>query len=127
MARRRTGGILLPWLSARVDGKEGRFLQIGNTLLLDKRFQELSAGARQLYLCLCMEAGGKREVSFPHGAAKKYGFAATSFDRYIRELVENNFVEKVESGELLQFAPNVFRFSLGWKVNSAPHFGEPQA
>lgn len=127
MARRQTGGTLLPWLSAKADGKEKRFIMVGNTILLDKRFQDLSAGARQLYLCLCMESGGKREVEFPHGAAKKYGFAKTSFDRYIRELETKGFVEKIESGELYQFSPNAYRFSLAWKLNSAPQFGEPKA
>lgn len=126
MTRRRSGGTLLPWLSARVDGNEKRFIMIGNSLLLDKRFQRLSTGARQLYQCLCMEAGGKREVAFPHGVAKKYGIAATSFDRHIRELQAQGFVEKVEDGNYWQYAPNVYRFSLTWKTDSAPHFGESE-
>ena len=125
MARRKTGGTLLPWLSAKVDGKEGRFIQVGNSLLLDKRYHALSAGARHLYLCMVMEAGGKQEVKFPHGAAKKYGIASTSFDRHIKELQANGFLQKVGAGLYWQYAPSVFSFSTDWKAKSAPQNGEP--
>lgn len=124
MPRRRSGGLLLPWLSARLDGKEGRFVQIGNSLLLDKRFQALSAGARQLYICIALESGGKQEVEFPHGAARKYGFASTSFDRYVKELQNHGFLEKVGAGNFWQYAPSVFRFSVSWKLDPAPHLGD---
>lgn len=125
MARRKTGGTLLPWLSAKVDGKEGRFLQVGNSLLLDKRYQSLTAGARHLYLCMALEAGGKQEVAFPHGTAKKYGIPSTTFDRNIKELQSNGFLEKIGPGTYWQYAPSVFRFSTDWKAKPAPRNGEP--
>lgn len=125
MARRKSGGTLLPWLSALHDGKERRFIQLGNSLLLNKRYQGLSHGARLFYHCLCMESGGSREVEFTHGDAKKYGITRSSYDRHTKELLAAGFIERVETADRLQYAPNVFRFSLSWKLDTAPHFGEP--
>lgn len=127
MARRKSGGTILPWLSARNDSKEKRFIQLGNSLLLSKHYQGLSPGARLFYHCLCMESGGSREVKFTHGNAKKYGISGSSYDRHIKELIDNGFIERVTTEDCLQFAPNVFRFSLSWKLETAPHFGEPHS
>lgn len=118
MARRKIAKnvSILPWLSSRADCTEGRFIQVGNSLFLSKIFQSLSAGARQLYLCMCLESGGKRTVAFPHGAGRKYGFANTTFDRYIHELREAGFINLIPEGDLEQFAPNVYCFSFEWKT-----------
>ena len=104
---------VLPWLSGKPDNREKRFLQVGNTLLFVSSFQSLSAGAKHLYLCMAMESGGRRDFVFPHAAAKKYGFAARSFDRYVAELVRAGFLECASMKNLRQ--PNKYRFSLQWK------------
>ena len=124
MAKRKTGGELRAWLSAKKDNREGRFVQIGNTLLLNKQFQNLSAGARMLYICVANESGGEREVRFSHGAARKYGIPSTSFDRHIKELREKGFITLTGGMDYGRFQANVYRFSLDWKTESAPHFGE---
>lgn len=124
MARKKAGGALRPWLSAKPDGQEGRFTQIGNTLLLDKRFQQLSPGARWLYICLANESGGQREVKFSHGTARKYGVPPTTFDRYTKELKNAGFIALTGGLDYGRFSPNVFRFTLDWKTKPAPHFGE---
>lgn len=126
-SKRKRGGELLPWLTAKQDNKEGRFLQVGNSLLLDKRFQKLNTGARQLYFCIAMEAGGKKTVAFPHSAAKKYGFPKSSFERFIKILQEQGYIERIENGSYSQFAPNVYQISLAWRTKPAPHFGESKA
>ena len=56
-----------PWLSAKADGKEGRFIQIGNSFLLEFRkepLNKLSLGARWMYLCMTMESAGHRDFTF---------------------------------------------------------------
>ncbi len=118
MPRKKAAGncSILPWLSGKGDNKEGRFVQVGNSLLLSRDFQTLTAGARWLYLCMTMEAGGKREFAFSHSAAKKYGIPGSSFDRQIQELKEAGFVEVVPDEDRAQFAPNRFRFCFGWKM-----------
>ena len=63
--------LMRPWLSANVDCKDGRFIQVGNSFLLSKRVQALSAGARITYLCMAMESGGKPTFEFPKAAAEK--------------------------------------------------------
>lgn len=120
MARRRAARNcnILPWLSARADVSEGRFLQIGNSLLLSKPFQALSAGAQVLYLCMALESGGRREFIFPLTSAKKYGIAARSFRRYLTELVDMGFLEKQSMANLRQ--PNEYNFSFAWKEKSRP-------
>lgn len=137
MGRRKTARHvqIRPWLSARHDCEEGRFIQVGNTLLLSRKdadskeenaFLNLSTGARFLYLCMAMESGGRPCVTFSHGAAKKYGIASSSFDRAIKSLIDAGFVTLEMDDDLAQFRANTYRFSNTWKSNLAPHFGEGQ-
>lgn len=78
-----------------------------------------------------MESGGKREVVFTHGTGKKYGISPSSYDRQMKELCANGFIEPVEDEDMAQFAPNKYRFMFGWKnkwcAKVAPHFGEGNA
>lgn len=113
------------WATAKTDGKDGRFLQAGNSLFLSREFHGQSNGACFLYLCMMMECGGTQEFDFSHGTArKKYGFPDSSFDRYSSELQKNGFIELVQTGGLAQYAPNKYRFCSRWKSKPAPQFGE---
>lgn len=114
MPRKKSGAAISPYLSAKTDGKEKRFIQTGNSLLLSKRFQELSVGARYLYFCMAMESGGRREFQFPQSAAEKYGIASTSLRRYISELRNSRFI-LVHSGKI-QRQPNHYEFTVSWKA-----------
>ena len=115
------------WMSARHDCQDGRFIQIGNSLLLDKKYQTLTGGAKHLYICMAMESGGARTFEFSHGSAKKYGIASSTFERNTKELIDQGFICLEESPERGQYAKNVFTFSFAWKdIKSAPHFGEYQ-
>lgn len=106
---------ILPWLSERADGKEGRFIQVGNSLLLSKAFQDLPSGAQMLFLCMALESGGKRSFLFPLSAAtKKYGFSGSTFRRYVDALVDAGFVVRHSMANLRQ--PNEYEFSLAWKA-----------
>lgn len=104
---------LSPWLSAKSDNQELRFVQVGNSLLFSKAYQSLSAGARHLYICMAMECGGRSTFRFPLGAAPKYGIAGTSFRRYIVELEQHGFIVR-ESMQNLRKA-NIYHFSGEWK------------
>ena len=115
MSRRKSGGTMLPWMSAKADGREKRFLQVGNSLLLSKKFQSLGAGARLLYLCMAMESGGRRTFLLPRTAAKKYGVPSTSLRRYIKQLADGGFI-KVSSNKNLR-KPNVYEFSSAWRTD----------
>lgn len=105
---------ILPWLSAKPNCREGRFLQIGNSLLLSKAFQDLSAGAQMTYLAMALESGGHSGFVFPLGAARKYGLSESSFSRYVKELTQKGFISLVYSGRVTR-EPNKYRFSLEWK------------
>ena len=81
------------WMSARPDNSEGRFIQVGNSLLLSRKFGELKASSQILYICMAMEAGGKREFTFPESAAKKYHFSTATFRRSLAELIEHDVLQ----------------------------------
>lgn len=106
---------ILPWLSKNTDCREGRFIQVGNSLLLSNEFQVLTAGARCLYLCMAMESGGKRTVTFTHSSARKYGIAGTSYDRYVKELKTSGFITLIEDENMAQYAPCIYQFTFNWK------------
>lgn len=124
MARRKAAQRceIRPCLSAKSDCREGRFIQVGNSLLLSPAFHGLSSGAKHLYLCCSMESGGRNRFTFTRGAAKKYGIATTSFVRYAQQLQDAGFIRRVESD--YQFEAARFEFSSAWKgTESATHFG----
>lgn len=107
------------WMSAKQDCREGRFVQLGNSLLLSPEFHKLSMGARHLYLCTAMEAGGRRNFTFPQAAAKKYGIPARSMRRYLQELVTAGFVEVESSGRWTR-EHNQYLFCAKWKSQQTP-------
>ena len=113
MSRKKHGDTIKPWLSARSDCKEGRFIQCGNSLLLSPKYHQLTAGAQMLYLCMCMESGGRKDFVFPLSAAKKYGISKNSLTRHIAELKKLGFIE-VQSMKNLRL-PNEYSFSFFWK------------
>ncbi len=113
---KRRGDTIKPWLSARRDCKEGRFIQCGNSLLLSKKFQKLPAGSRFLYLCMAMESGGRREFIFPLSAAGKYGIPKNSLNRQVQVLEAEGFI-KVHSMANLR-KPNEYRFVDDWREQS---------
>lgn len=102
------------WLSAKQDCKEGRFVQLGNSLLLSQEYHKLSAGAQHLYLCCAMESGGRRTFTFPQAAAKKYGIPPRSMRRYIQELIAAGFIEVEASGRWTR-EDNRYVFSHIWR------------
>ena len=121
MARKNNNGQLLPWLSARLDCKEKRFLQIGNSLLVGENspFKQLTSGAQILYFCMAMESGGKRDVAFSRSTAAKYGLNKNSFSRALAELERNEFIQYAPDLSTGPFKPAVYRFIYTWK-ESAP-------
>lgn len=102
-----------PWLSANLDNTEGRYIQVGNTLLLSKQFQALSAGARYTYLCMTMEAGIGRSFTLPKKAAVKYGIPAATLRRHVDELISAGFIQKTSGANTKE--PNIYSFEFGWK------------
>ena len=112
---------IAPWLSRKPNNDDKRFIQVGNSLLLQNsevtnQFLNLSYTARYVYLCMCMEAGGKREFEFPRAAAKKYGIAPRTLIRSVDELVKSGMIER-RSGKSARL-PNVYRFCFDWKLPS---------
>ncbi|OUO37874.1 hypothetical protein B5F88_12090 [Flavonifractor sp. An306] len=102
------------WMSAKPDCKENRFIQAGNSLLLSPEFHKLSMGARYLYLCTAMEAGGRRNFTFPQSSAIKYSINPRSMRRYLQELISAGFIEVESSGRWTRES-NRYLFSTRWR------------
>lgn len=126
MARKNNNVQLLPWMSARTDCKEKRFLQIGNSLLVGENspFKLLTSGAQILYICMAMESGGKREVAFSRGTAAKYGINKNTYNRAVAELISHNFVEQAPDLSTGPFKPTMYRFSFTWKETATQKHGQ---
>lgn len=73
MSKRKHGPTIVPALSAKVDNKEKRFIQVGNSLLLSKQFHALSTGSRFLYFCMAMESDGRKNFILSQKDAKSTG------------------------------------------------------
>ena len=118
MSRRKAAEncVIRPWLSGNQSCREGRYIQVGNSLLLSKAFQQLSNGARNLYLCMALESGGRQHFTFPQVAGKKFGFNPRSFWRYVDELVEKKFIKRQSNANLR--VANEYEFLLDWKDNA---------
>jgi hypothetical protein len=114
---------LVPWMSARPDNVENRFIQVGNSLLFNKEFQSLGAGSQMLYLCMSMESAGKRKFVFPQAAAKKYKISPSSLRRHVDELEAKGFI-KVYSGKATR-EPNLYEFCYDWKIAPRPRACAP--
>lgn len=100
---------ILPWLSARKDNKEGRFLQIGNSMLLNPAYQSLTGTAKHLLLTMALESGGHSTVVYTHGTARKYGIPGSSYDRAINDLRAAGMVELLGEPPLPQYKPNCYK------------------
>ena len=120
MGRRKTAVNceIKPWLTAKQDCKDGRFIQIGNSLFFSKAFQHLSYGSQTLYLTMALESGGRKDFIFPLKAATKYGFNSSSFRRYIDELEKSGFIIRTSLANLRK--PNEYSFSSEWKSREPP-------
>lgn len=125
MPRYKSRPTIVPWLSAKPDNREKRFIQVGDSLLFSKAFRELHMGARYLYFCMAMESGGKRDFQFPTTAAQKYGFSSSSFWTYVQELTDKRFIICRSNKHLRQ--PNDYSFSDGWKTISPVPNNRPEA
>lgn len=113
VSRAKKSDTIKPWLSARADCKEGRFIQVGNSFLLSEATQALTAGAFRTYMCMCMESGGRRDFQFPQKTAHKYGIADKTLRRHVDELVEKGFIVAYRNANLRK--PNDYSFGMRWK------------
>ena len=105
---------ILPWLSAKGDNHEGRFLQVGNSLLLSKEFQKLKLATQHCYLCMALESGGQKTFRFPLSSAKKYNISSSTLRRCTEELEKKGFI-KIQSNANIR-KPNVYTFCIDWKT-----------
>ncbi|MFR3865515.1 MAG: hypothetical protein ACLVA8_08200 [Faecalibacterium prausnitzii] len=110
---RKSKGELPRWLTASPDQKEKRFVQVGNTLLFDRRFTALSVGARYFYILAANESGGQRSFQFPASKMEALGISKRTGWNYLKELEAAGFIECIKSGKCAR-QPNDYQFSFQW-------------
>ena len=104
---------LSPWVTAKPDGMEKRFIQIGDTLVYHPAWLALSAGAKVLYLYMCMESGGKNEFIIPQRVYGRFT-DGKAFRRAKKVLIDAGFIEIAHNGANTR-TENIYRFCYGWK------------
>ena len=108
--------IVLPWVSAKADCREPKFLQVGISLFESKAFQKLTPSQRYLYLCMCQDASGHQTFEFPRARFERYGIKNTAARDGIAALIEAGFITREYSGKIAREA-NQYRFSFAWKLD----------
>ena len=102
------------WLSTAAGGHEARFIQVGDTLLNNARFKNLSPAAKALYFCCAMEAKGNRNFQMTESRAVKYGITPSSLRRHLKELKDSGFIQITRSGKNTRTA-NDYQFCMDWR------------
>lgn len=102
-----------PWQSCKDDGIEQRYIRLGNSQLLHPAMLSLSDKAKIVYIHMLLEAGGKREFTFPRS---KYNRIAghTVFQNAKEELIQKGFIRIRQNNANLRKA-NIYEFSEEWK------------
>jgi hypothetical protein len=101
------------WAPAKADGIEKRFVQIGDSFLMDERIQRLPPNAFRVYMHMMNASGGTIEFEMPHRAYKGF-ISKPSFIKAVDDLVRAGFIEVVQSGFNLR-KPSRYRFSRAWR------------
>ena len=93
------------------------------SMALSKEFQALTPTAK-LFLVLCtmqynrtnIYKGDKKGIfTFPKKRMEQYGYDSRNGRRYLKELLDNGFIEVVEKNF---FKENIYEFSEKWKNNN---------
>lgn len=117
MGRVKKGGYTVsPWLSARTDCREPRYIQAGVTLFEHPAFQELTPAQRLLYLAMCLDAGGKRKFTFSKARFTHYGVSNATARTAIDALIDAGFITRLYSGRTTR-EPSAYAFSDQWKLD----------
>lgn len=103
-----------PWITAKMNGEEARYIRLGNSLLMNPAMLNLSPSAFQIYTYMLLESGGRQQFEFPYS---KYGriMSKPTFQRAKRELVSAGFIEVIRSNQNIR-TPSEYRFSESWKL-----------
>lgn len=106
------------WATAKPDGIERRFVQIGASFLCAGQVKNLPPNAFRVYVYMMMQSGGAIEFEMPHKAYQGF-ISKPSFIKAIDELMTAGFIDVVQNGHNLR-KPNRYRFSVGWKDENPP-------
>ena len=119
MARKhKTNYSISPWLTAKADCREPKYIQCGVTLFEHPAFKRLTPAQRCLYLAMCLDAGGHREFTFSKARIEHYGFSYATGRDAINALIAGGFIIKLFSGQTTR-EKNGYAFSERWKLNRA--------
>ena len=103
-----------PWQTKNTDGREKRYIRIGNSQLLSNAMNKgnLSHAAFRVYIFMLLEAAGKREFTFPHSKYSRI-ISDGGFQKAKAELIEKGFIKITEK---YKTRSNKYAFTDAWKL-----------
>ena len=107
-----------PWQTCKENGKEERYIRLGNSQLLHPSMIGLSDKAKVIYMYMLLESGGKKEFCFPRSKYKKI-CGNDAFQRAKDELINKGFIKEKQNNANLR-KPNVYEFLADWKDYMPP-------
>lgn len=110
---------IIPWLTAKIDCREPKYIQCGVTLFEHPSFKRLTPAQRCLYLAMCMDAGVHQEFTFSKARIEHYGFSYATGRDAIDALIAGGFITKIYSGQVTR-EKNGYAFSEQWKLIGTP-------
>lgn len=107
-----------PWQTCKSDGIEQRYIRLGNSQLLHPAMLSLSDKAQIVYIHMLLEAGGKREFTFPRSKYMTIS-SISAFKNAKAELISKGFIKEKQNNANLRKA-NIYEFSDAWKWYEPP-------
>ena len=92
--------------------KNKKFVAIYHNQLCNDKFMKMSLNTQMLYVYMLDYSNRSVETEFPHRFYKKI-MSTPTFNKCIKELYENGFIEVKESGKF-NHKPNIYKFIDKW-------------
>jgi len=103
-----------PWETRKNNGKEERYIRMGNSQMLHPAIMNLSHSAFRVYTYMKLESAGKISFTFPKSKWKEF-ISPAGFQSAKNELCQAGLIEVEQKNAFLRKA-NVYRFSVDWKT-----------
>lgn len=95
--------------------EKDKHVRLAKSMLLDKKFIELSKSAKILYIYMKLWAGGQEEFQYAKSLATSLGIiSGGTFVKAVRELIQKGFIVKKHITTGGAHIPNTYEFSANW-------------
>lgn len=92
--------------------KSKKFVMVYHDQLFDDKFKKMKSSSQLLYIRMLDYSNGQQTTHYPRRMYKDLMSSAT-FNTCVKELINNGFIELVESGRF-NHKENLYKFSTHW-------------